>query len=76
MKLSKSDREVSMPTTLKFMPKIKMLNNYKYDALSDQTELMWRCSKCGQLRHRKDGLPDQCPSCRAPHREFALVEED
>jgi rubrerythrin len=65
-----------MPNTLKFTPKIKMLNNYLYDAVTEQTELMWRCSKCGELIHRKEGLPEKCPSCSAPQREFSLVEED
>jgi len=49
---------------------------YQYDAVSDLTELLWRCSKCGELIHRKEGLPEQCPSCGAPRQEFALVEED
>jgi rubrerythrin len=65
-----------MATEVKFIPKIKILNNYHYDAVAEFTELMWRCSKCGQLIHRKDGLPEKCPSCSAPQREFALVEED
>ncbi len=49
---------------------------YKYDAVSESTELLWRCSKCGELIHRKEGLPEKCPSCGASRREFALVEED
>lgn len=65
-----------MPTTTGFTPKIKILDQYRYDAVLDQTELMWRCAKCGELMHRKDGLPEHCPSCGAPQREFALVEED
>ncbi len=65
-----------MATEVKFIPKIKILNNYQYNAISELTELMWRCSKCGQLIHRKEGLPEKCPSCSAPQREFALVDED
>ena len=65
-----------MTTGVKFIPKIKILDQYHYDAMVDQTELLWRCSKCGELMPRKNGLPDRCPSCGAPHREFALVEED
>jgi len=49
---------------------------YHYDAITDDTELMWRCGKCGQLIHRKEDLPEKCPSCGAPRREFALIEED
>lgn len=59
-----------------FIPKIKILDQYHYDAVLEETELMWRCSKCGELVHRKDGLPEHCPSCGASQNEFALVEED
>ncbi len=65
-----------MSTTLKFESKIKILHNYLYDANSDSRELLWRCFTCGQLVHRKTGLPEKCPSCFSHHREFALVEED
>ena len=65
-----------MPTLLKFEPKIKILNNYKYDAVTEQTELMWRCTHCGELMHRKCGIPEHCPSCHGPLRDFELVEED
>jgi rubrerythrin len=69
-------REVLMSTNLKFAPKIKIPHDFKYDAVSDLRELMWRCSKCGQLIHRKEGIPEKCPACSASRREFALVEED
>jgi rubrerythrin len=65
-----------MTIATKFVPKMKILNNYNYDAVTESTELMWRCGKCGELIHRKEGLPEKCPSCGAPQREFALVEED
>lgn len=65
-----------MAAEFKSISKMNILNNYQYDAVSESTELMWRCSKCGQLIHRKEGLPEKCPSCGAPQREFALVEED
>ena len=65
-----------MPTNLKFAPKIKNPHAFEYDAVSDLRELMWRCSKCGQLIHRKEALPEKCPACAASRREFALVEED
>lgn len=65
-----------MSTKVPSIPRIKLLNHYNYDAVLESTELMWRCGKCGQLLHRKEGLPEKCPSCGAPQREFALVEED
>ena len=65
-----------MSVETKFIPKFKILDHFQYDAVLEATELMWRCGKCGELIHRKEGLPGQCPSCRAPQREFALVEED
>ena len=69
-------REVPMPMNLKSAPKTKTPRHFEYDAVSDLRELMWRCSKCGQLIHRKEGLPEKCPACSASRREFALVEED
>ena len=65
-----------MKTVPGFTPKIKILDQYHYDAVTEETELLWRCSKCGELMHRKEGLPEHCPSCGAPRKEFALVEED
>jgi rubrerythrin len=64
------------PAPVKFIPKLKILNDYRYDAVTEQTELLWRCWGCGRLSHRKDGLPAACPSCGASQREMALVEED
>jgi len=58
------------------MPNHQTLDPYDYDAVTDSTELLWRCGKCGELIHRKEGLPEKCPACGAPSREFALVEED
>lgn len=65
-----------MHTVPKFESKIKILNDYKYDAVTEQTELMWKCDLCGEMIHRKEGIPEHCPSCGAPQREFVLVEED
>jgi rubrerythrin len=59
-----------------FTSKLKILTQYQYDAVSDRTELMWRCFQCGELVHREGGLPEKCPSCGAPQREFTLVDED
>ena len=65
-----------MAHELKTPPRLQLLKDYQYDAVSESTELLWRCSRCGELIHRKEGLPEKCPSCGAPQREFALVEED
>ena len=67
-----------MTTTLKASLIRKAIRdyNYKYDAVSGLKEIMWRCGKCGELVHRKDGIPEKCPACGAPRREFSLVEED
>ena len=65
-----------MAPTAKFITKLKILDQYKYDAVTEQTELMWHCLACGELIHRKQGLPERCPSCGAPQRDFALIEED
>lgn len=40
------------------------------------TELVWRCSSCGYLRLRSQGLPESCPDCGAPREDFYLVTED
>jgi rubrerythrin len=65
-----------MTHELKTPPRVQLPGDYRYDAVSELTELLWRCSQCGELIHRKEGLPEKCPSCGAPQREFALVEED
>ena len=65
-----------MKPELKDPPRVQLPGEYRYDAVSESTELLWRCSRCGELIHRKEGLPEKCPSCGAPQREFALVEED
>jgi rubrerythrin len=67
-----------MTTTLKASLIRKAIRdyNYQYDAITGLKELLWRCAKCGELIHRKDGLPEKCPSCGASRREFSLVEED
>lgn len=65
-----------MTHELKTHSRVQLPGEFRYDAVSESTELLWRCSKCGELIHRKEGLPEKCPSCGAPQREFALVEED
>jgi rubrerythrin len=39
-------------------------------------ELLWECTRCGYTIHRKEGLPEKCPSCSAPSTEFILHKED
>ena len=67
-----------MTTTLKVSLIRKAIRDYyyEYNAVSDLRELMWKCAKCGELIHRKNGVPDACPSCGAPRRDFSLLEED
>ncbi|HEY5038667.1 MAG TPA: hypothetical protein VIJ93_06300 [bacterium] len=50
--------------------------DYRYDALTDQVELLWKCLRCGELMPRRKVIPEICPSCGAPKTEFVLVDED
>ena len=50
--------------------------DYHYDANLDQTELLWKCLRCGELIPRSFKLPDFCPSCGARKTEFVLNDED
>jgi hypothetical protein len=50
--------------------------NYKYDAPADQTEILWKCLKCGELKQRNKWSLGPCPACGAPRSEFVLVDED
>jgi rubrerythrin len=43
---------------------------------ADTMELMWRCGQCGEMGHRKDGVPEKCPSCGASRGEIEFVTED
>ena len=49
---------------------------YKYDAPADQTELLWKCLRCGELKPRNKWVLGPCPSCGAPKSQFVLVDED
>ena len=49
---------------------------YRYDANQDQTEILWKCLRCGELMPRGSNPPETCPSCGAPKTEFVLVDED
>jgi len=50
--------------------------NYRYDALTDQVELLYKCLRCGELMPRSKGILEVCPNCGAPKEEFVLVDED
>ena len=39
-------------------------------------ELLWECTRCGYTIHRKEKLPEKCPSCNAHSTEFILHKED
>jgi rubrerythrin len=43
---------------------------------SFEMELLWECTRCGYSVHRKEGLPETCPSCNADRTEFILHKED
>jgi rubrerythrin len=66
------NREAEMP--LQAPPAVK--GNYRYDAPSDQTEILWKCLGCGELKPRNSWIPGPCPSCGAPISQFVLVDED
>lgn len=46
------------------------------DFQSFDMELLWECTRCGYTIHRKEGLPETCPSCNASKTEFILHKED
>ncbi len=50
--------------------------NYRYDALTDEVEILWKCTRCGELMPRAKGILEVCPNCGAPKEEFVLVDED
>ncbi len=57
----------------------EQVNKYNGEAEDYQSfdmELLWECTKCGYTVHRKDGLPETCPSCNASKTEFTLHKED
>jgi hypothetical protein len=49
---------------------------YGYDAVTDQTEILWKCLICGELKPRNRWILRDCPACLAPKSEFVLVDED
>lgn len=51
-------------------------SEFHYDAVNGETEILWKCLRCGELRPRGPAVPDFCPSCGAPKTEFVLVGED
>jgi rubrerythrin len=50
--------------------------NYFYDATVEQTEILWKCLKCGELKQRSKWVLSSCPSCGALKSQFVLVDED
>jgi hypothetical protein len=51
-------------------------DHYGYDAITDKTEILWKCLKCGELKPRNRWVLGDCPACLAPKSEFVLVDED
>jgi rubrerythrin len=41
-----------------------------------EAELMWRCTRCGEMATLDDGLPETCPNCDAPKEELYYWTED
>ncbi len=63
--------------TIKPLPaKSGLPPEYRYDANNGQTEILWKCLRCGELMPRGLVVPDICPSCGAPKTEFVLLGED
>lgn len=44
--------------------------------LTGQAELMWRCTRCGEMDVIDGGLPEACPACGAPREDLAYWAED
>jgi hypothetical protein len=51
-------------------------DNYSYDAMTDKTEILWKCLKCGELKPRNKWVLGDCPACGAKKLQFVLVNED
>jgi rubrerythrin len=49
---------------------------YTYDAPADETEILWKCLNCGELKPRNEWVLSSCPACGASKSEFVLVDED
>ncbi len=50
--------------------------SYVYDAQKDETELLWKCLVCGELKPRNGWVLNICPACGALKSQFVLVAED
>jgi rubrerythrin len=50
--------------------------NYTYDAPMDETEILWKCLNCGELKPRNKWVLGDCPACGAKKSQFVLVDED
>jgi rubrerythrin len=55
---------------------IRLDQNYRYDATTDETEILWKCLRCGELKQRNKWVLSSCPACGAPKSQFVLVDED
>jgi rubrerythrin len=49
---------------------------YTYDAPADETEILWKCLICGELKPRNEWVLSSCPACGASKSQFVLVDED
>ena len=45
-------------------------------ARTEVMELVWKCSRCGQLMPRLVEPPERCPNCGAPKELIMAVTED
>ncbi len=52
------------------------IGGYRYDAQRDETELLWKCLVCGELKPRNGWVLAVCPACGALKSQFVLVVED
>ena len=51
-------------------------DSYGYDAITDKTEILWKCLNCGELKPRNKWVLGDCPACGAKKSQFVLVDED
>ena len=55
---------------------LSAVGGYFYDARADNTEILWKCLVCGELKARNKWVLSPCPACGAPKSQFVLVDED
>jgi len=44
--------------------------------LTGEAELLWRCTRCGEMDAIGGGLPEACPACGARREDLAYWTED